>query len=99
MPCGIICGFDLTDATKLTFWSRGKDGGEKVKFGFGVIGKDQPFFDTAKKETEMTLTDEWKQYTIECGEDDLQRIKTGFFFSLAGQGAPVVFYLDRVTFE
>lgn len=92
-------GFDLTGAARLTFWAKGNTGGEEVKFGFGVIGRDQPFFDTAKKEVPITLTQQWEKYEIEIGDEDLQRIKSGFFFSLAGQGRPVEFYLDRITYE
>ena len=92
-------GFDLTGAKKLTFWAKGNKGGEVVKFGFGVIGQDQPYFDTAKKEIPITLTKEWKEYEISTEEEDLRRIKTGFFFSLAGQGSPLEFYLDRVTYK
>lgn len=92
-------GFDLRGATKLTFWARGANGGEKVKFGFGVLGRDKMYHDSAKKETEITLTTEWKQNTIDLAGLDLQRIKTGFFWSLAGQGKPVTFYLDRIAFE
>ncbi len=92
-------GFDLTGATKLTFWARGDKGGEKVKFGFGVIGRDKTYFDTAKGETEVTLTPEWKQYTIDLSNKDLKRIKSGFFWSLAGQGAPLSFHLDDIRYE
>ena len=92
-------GFDLTGAKSMSFWAKGKAGGEVVKFGFGVIGKDQPYFDTAKKEVPVTLTNQWKEYVIDLEGKDLRRIKTGLFFSLAGQGEPVEFYLDRVSFR
>lgn len=92
-------GFDLTGAKQFSFWARGARGGEEVKFGFGVIGRDQPYFDTAKKEIAVTLTQQWKQHVIDLTGEDLQRIKSGFFFSLAGQGRPVEFYIDRVAFE
>jgi hypothetical protein len=92
-------GFDLTGATKLTFWAKGDKGGEEVKFGVGVIGRDQPFFDTVKVEVPKTLGKEWKQYTIDLTDRDLQRVKSGFFFSLSGQGDLVEFYLDRIVFE
>ena len=92
-------GFDLTGAKKLTFWVRGESGDETVKFGFGVLGRDKTYFDSAKKEVEVKLTDEWKQYSFDLEGEDLQRIKTGFFFSIAGQGKPVVFFLDRIVFE
>ena len=70
-----------------------------VKFGVGVIGHDQPFFDTVRVEVPETLEKEWKQYTIDLADKDLQRVKSGFFFSLAGQGSPVEFYLDRISFD
>ena len=92
-------GFDLTGAKKLTFWAKGKAGGERVKFGVGVIGTDQPYFDTVKIEVPTTLEKEWKQYTIDLADKDLQRVKSGFFFSLAGQGSSVEFYLDRISYE
>jgi hypothetical protein len=92
-------GFDLTGGTKLTFWARGEKGGEESKFGVGLIGREQPYFDTAKKEIAVKLTDQWQQFTIDLSGQDLQRIKTGFYFSLAGQGAPLTFYLDDIKFE
>jgi hypothetical protein len=36
---------------------------------------------------------------IDLEGKDLTRIKTGFVWTLAGQGAPVVFYLDDIRFE
>lgn len=92
-------GFDLTGATALTFWARGGSGGEQVKFGMGLIGKDQPFHDTVKKEQMFTLTDQWKLYSINLEGADLRRIKSGFFFAVAGQGKPVEFFLDQVQYK
>jgi hypothetical protein len=65
----------------------------------GLIGREQPYFDTAKKEIAVKLTDQWQQFTIDLSGQDLQRIKTGFYFSLAGQGEPLTFYLDDIKFE
>ncbi len=92
-------GKDLTGAKKLSFWARGKNGNEKVKFGFGGIGKDKPFSDTAKGEIEITLGKEWKEFTIDLAGKDLTRIKSGFMWVLGGQGAPVEFYLDDIVYE
>jgi hypothetical protein len=92
-------GFDLRGATKMTFWARSATGTEKITFGVGVIGRDKPFFDTTKKEIVVDLTPQWRQYTIDLTGGDLQRIKSGFFFSLAGQGSPITFYLDDLKFE
>jgi hypothetical protein len=93
-------GWDLSGAKHLKFWARGEKGGEVITFNFGVIGREKRYFDTASgKLDKVELTSEWKEYTIELKDRDLTRIKTGFGFSLAGQGRPLVFYLDDVRFE
>ena len=93
-------GYDLTGATKLTFWARGAEGGEKVTFGFGLIDRNKPFYDTAKGDTgALTLTPTWKQYEIDLGSRDLKRIKSGFYWTLGGQGKPITFFLDDVRYE
>jgi len=91
-------GKNLTGAKKLTFWARGKNGGEKVKFGFGGLSKDKKFYDTAKGETSVTLGKEWKQYSMDLSGKDLSRIKSGFMWVIAGQGSPVEFYLDEIVY-
>ncbi|MEM1010587.1 MAG: glycoside hydrolase family 2 TIM barrel-domain containing protein [Planctomycetota bacterium] len=92
-------GFDLSDATKLTFFARGETGGEKVDFSFGALREGQAFTDTAAGKVVVELTDEWQQYEIDLTGKDLRRIKTGFAFAIPGQGKPVVFYLDDVRYE
>ena len=92
-------GWDLTGATKLSFYARGQDGNEKIKIGFGVLGSDKPFFDTDKGEAEFTLTNEWKQYSINLAGKNLKQIKTGFMWVVAGQGKPITFYLDDIVYE
>ena len=92
-------GYDLSGATKLTFWARGAQGGEVVTFGAGLIGKDKPFPDTAQAKTEVTLTPAWKEYEIDLKGQDLARIKSGFYWTLAAKGTPVTFYLDDVKYQ
>lgn len=91
-------GHDLSGAKKLTFWAKGKSGGEQVKFGFGVLGEDKKFPDSGKGEIEVKLTTEWVEYAIDC-DADLRQIKSGFYWSLAGQGNPIEFFLDRIVYE
>ena len=91
-------GLDLTGATRLRFWARGERGGEEIKFGYGLIGRDKPFYDSSKSEMAVTLTSQWKAYEIPLSGKDLSRIKTGFFWSLAGQGQPMTFYLDQIQY-
>ena len=92
-------GHDLSGAKALTFWARGETGGEKVKFVVGVIKPEKPYYDTAAAELEVALTREWAQYSIDLTGKDLSRIKTGFGWTLAGQGKPLTFYLDDVKYE
>lgn len=92
-------GSDLRGATALKFWARGAKGGERVKFGFGVLGSDKPNPDSASGETEVALTDGWQEYSIPAAGKDLSRIKTGFMWVVAGQGAPLQFFLDDVRWE
>ncbi|MFN8589294.1 MAG: glycoside hydrolase family 2 TIM barrel-domain containing protein [Candidatus Eisenbacteria bacterium] len=92
-------GYDLSGATRLSFWVRGAQGGERVKFGFGMIGADQKYGDTAKGEREVTLSREWTRVEIPAKGRDLRRIKTGFWWSLGGQGVPVTFWIDDVKWE
>jgi len=92
-------GFNLTGATKITFWARGRDGGEKVEFYFGVIKSEKPFSDSDTGRIAVVLTKDWRQYTIDLTGKNLTRIKTGFGWSLAGQGKPVAFYLDDIQYE
>lgn len=92
-------GYDLSSAERLVFWARGKEGGERVKFGLGLIGIEKKYHDSCKAESEITLTRDWKQYAIELSEKELIRIKSGFVWSLAGQGKPIEFYLDDIQYE
>ncbi|MEM7457183.1 MAG: glycoside hydrolase family 2 TIM barrel-domain containing protein [Planctomycetota bacterium] len=92
-------GLNLTGANKLTFRARGSSGGEEIAFGVGLIGRDKPYFDTTRKEIKLTLTSQWQQYEIDLSSADMTRIKSGFYWSLAGQGRPLTFYLDDITFE
>lgn len=93
-------GWDLTGAKALTFRARGASGGEVVTFQFGLLGKDKTYPDTATgKLDKVTLTKEWKSYTLDLKGMDLSRIKTGFCWTLAATGYPVTFYLDDIRYH
>ncbi len=93
-------GRDLTQARQLTFWARGSAGGEKIRFGVGLVKPDQPFPDSGLKEIDpITLETDWKSYRIDLNGIDLGCIKSAFWFSFEGQGAPLEFWLDDITFE
>lgn len=92
-------GFDLTGAKSLTFWARGSRGGERVKFGVGIIKPDKKYFDTTRLEKEFTLTKQWQRFSLDLTGTDLSRIKTGFLWVVEGQGETVSFYLDAISIE
>ncbi len=90
-------GWDLRGAKELVFWARGAEGGEVVKFEYGILGRDKPYFDTARGDPQaITLTREWKRHVFPLAGKDLSRIKTGFSLAFAGQGRPFTFYLDDI---
>jgi hypothetical protein len=93
-------GYDLRGAAAVEFWARGEEGGEVLEAGFGILGADKKFADSGAASLKgIQLTDEWRKYRIEIGSDvDLQRIKTGFYWSIAGQGKPITFYLDDIRY-
>ena len=93
-------GFDLTGASKLTFWARGEKGGETVSFSFGALADPKPFPDTAKAALEgITLNPAWQRFEIPVSGKDLSRIKTGFIWTIVGSGRPTIFYLDSIRWE
>jgi hypothetical protein len=93
-------GWNLTGAKKIAFWARGDKGGETVHFKFGVLGADKKYPDSATGETsDLKLTKEWKEYSIDLTGKDLSHVKTGFVITLIGQGQPLSFYLDDIRFE
>jgi hypothetical protein len=78
-------GFDLRGATKLTFKARGKTGRERVKFYMGGLGgTTEPYHDsdqvflTDEGDGFITLSSEWKEYTINLQRADLSKIGCGF---------------------
>jgi hypothetical protein len=84
----------------LTFWARGARGGEVINFGFGILGADKKFPDTASGQLEkVALETDWHAYSINLEGKDLSRIKTAFMWSTASSGQPITFYLDDIRFE
>ena len=97
-------GFNLTGARKLVFHARGEKGGEEVSFGFGLIGTEKRYFDTAKRSTgKIRLGKDWQKYQINLNDlkanENLERIKIGFVWTVASTGKPTVFYLDDIQWE
>lgn len=94
-------GFNLTGATKLTFWARGEKGGERIEeFKMGGITGDYPDTDVAFIGP-VILTPEWKEYIIDLRGKDLSYISGGFSWSTNTDVNPesCTFYLDDLRYE
>ena len=92
-------GFDLTGASKLSFWARGAEGGEKVSIGIGNIGNDKRYHDTFSGKKDLTLTSEWQQFEIDLTGKNLTRIKSALYFTTSSDGKPKTFFLDGVIIQ
>jgi hypothetical protein len=90
-------GLNLERATTLTFRARRANGGERVTFGFGIIGSEAAFADSAKAELKDTLlTAEWQTFSISLAGKDLRRINTAFYWVPARKTAPLAFALKYI---
>ena len=92
-------GYDLTGASYLELWARGEYGGEKVKFGVGLLGEDTAHPDSGKASIEdIVLTREWQRYRVDLKKVDLSSIKVGFYVAVTGRSSSVTVYLDQIRF-
>ena len=78
-------GYDFTGADQAHLLGSRAKGGERVNFGYGIL-KDKRYSDSSGSESQLTLTNEWKQYAIELAGKDLTCIKSGFLCTVPGQG-------------
>lgn len=94
-------GFNLTGASKLTFWAKGEKGGEKIsEFKFGGITGEYPDSDS-QMIGPIELTNKWQKYTIELKDKDLSHIIGGFCWAASRDDNPEGFtiYVDDVMYE
>ncbi|MFK7885286.1 MAG: glycoside hydrolase family 2 TIM barrel-domain containing protein [Gammaproteobacteria bacterium] len=92
-------GFNLKGARTLEFFARGRFGGEQVKFGVGIIGKEKKHPDSLIVQSDdVTLTSQWQRIRIPLKGKDLSSVKTGFVVTLYGKPSPVTVYLDSIRF-
>jgi hypothetical protein len=90
---------DLINYTKITFWARGDLGGEiaEFKIGGGASDSIQPAATTGP----ITLSKDWKQYTITMAGKDLKNVVSGFCWTTTKQQNPYgcTIYLDDIYYE
>lgn len=94
-------GYDLSKATKLTFWARGAKGQERIEEfkGGGIMGE---FSDSDSSSIgPVILNKEWTQYTIDLKGKDMSYIIGGFCWATNVDVNPegATFYLDEIKYE
>lgn len=95
----ILGGYDIAGAKKFSFWAKASKEDVNATIGFGLIGKDKPYPDTAKKSVKVKLSTKWKKYTINVKKLDLTCIRSGLVLFSRSLGTPQDIYLDDVVFE
>jgi len=94
-------GFDLRGAKQAVFWVRGAKGGEllaEVKVG-GITGE---YADSDSNSIgPITLTTDWKEYTIDLTGKDLSYISGGFCWAASAMDNPDGFtiFFDDMYYE
>jgi hypothetical protein len=95
-------GFDITGAKRVTFWARGKNGGETIdKFQVGGITTGEYPDSDQEAIGPITLTKEWKQYVIDLSDSELSYIAGGFAWATSSRsaGSGITFYVDEIRYE
>jgi len=96
-------GYNISKATKLAFWARGKNGGEKAQFKTGGINSSgKPYSDSFGPVSTgiINLTKKWKKYTINLSEQNLSMVIGGFCWTTNQSQNPdgCTIYLDEISF-
>ncbi len=94
-------GYDLKGYKRLTFWVRGKDGGEVInEFKVGGITGEHGDSDAASIGP-ITLEKKWVKHTIDLAGKDLTKIIGGFCWATSKDNNPngFVMYLDEIRYE
>ena len=94
--------FSTAGYTRLTFWARGENGEERIKFGIGGIKQANKLYkDSAEAFQFASLKKGWKKYTLNIGDQKLHSIIGGFFWYASFEDNPegAVFYLDDIQLQ
>lgn len=97
-------GYELSGASKLTFWARGEKGGEKSEFKTGGISnRGKSYRDSFGPVSTgvIKLTRKWKKYTIYLENQDTGNVIGGFCWATNRHQNPkgCKIYLDDIQFE
>lgn len=96
-------GLIVTKATKVTFYARGKDGGEKVTFlAGGRPNANYMYNNSFWIEEVKTLTTEWQQFELDLTSSATNSVLWGFGWSTSKDnvsGTSLTFYVDEIRYE
>lgn len=98
-------GLDLTGYKFLTFKARGENGGEQAEFKIGGIeNENEPYKDSiipAISTGKITLSNQWKEYSLDLQDNDLSSIIGGFCWVTDKEMSPdgCTIYLDDIVFK
>lgn len=95
----ILGGYDISGAKKFSFWAKADTDELITTIGFGLVGKDKPFPDSAVTSVEITLTNKWKRYSINIKKLNLSCIRSGLVVVAKGKGYRYSIWLDDIVFE
>jgi hypothetical protein len=101
---------DFSGAKVLSFWAKGEQGGEKVKFKIGGkdaaddVSKHKGIFKSkrfALSTEEVALKNDWKKYEVDLRTSDLADVTTPFGIEISkGQDSKSqVFYVKGITLD
>ncbi len=96
--------FDKTAKVILSFWARGKYGGEKGEFKTGgIYDPNFPYLDSYGSKTTgvVRLETAWKKYSFDLTDQDLSMVIGGFCWVTNDTQNPIgcTIYLDDIVFE
>jgi glucan 1,3-beta-glucosidase len=95
-------GYNLSRATRLTFWVRGQTGGERVRFmAGGIAGRHGDSLRPVLRTHWLKLSRSWKKITMRLTGQDLTHIIGGFGWvaSTARDPHGATFYLDDISYS
>jgi hypothetical protein len=100
---GMKAGYAIpAGAKKVTFQAKGQKGGEKVTFlAGGIIGAANPYTDSVKATTMVTLTADWAPYTIDLSGQGYTQVLGGFGWTMAATdaGTSAGFFVDDIEWR
>ena len=89
-------------AKKVSFQAKGAKGGEKVQFlAGGIVSPMQPYTDSIKATTTVTLTTSWAPYSIDLTGQSYTSVLGGFGWTMTSMdaGSSGGFFVDDIQWQ